>query len=626
MAGGPDSPRALEEGHQHLSRVTSPTATLAAFSDSSSPTLAKVTSGRSSGSQSVSVASAPNANRRGPARVSVPVNPHVGDPHFVGTIYDNNRNIHRSLDESTEKGKEIYLRHVQNLSRQWPRLRYLAEFMEAGTVPKKSAQLPETEVYQRKGRVKVAYIDFTNPDDLQRDLFTTREALEQGLKWATCSSSSDGSKRQEEKQETVRQNRLYIVEDLSSTTIELLGSRLSIDPTLFRDHLEDHTWFNIKDDWVEMPKLQSQLDTRQFVNLAYMRPIFFEDGGVSTLAKDQAGEWNVQRRLDFEGQVKSGKDAWWAESEHQVGLLRSKISVWSRVDDNGWTGVILVDPQVTVGHPLWNGYGQLHSPPGLSDSKDLDDGTSLLLPGIGSPFDTLISRIVSLPRSQLQTLSSDPERVTSHIYPLIFSEVLVTLEYSFTGLFQIEWQLDSQRTRHVDDLEDCIDSLHKWQRRLPFYVEYIEDSIAALRGRYHQGMTLAPPPPPPAVAAWQTSVLNDYTSLLTRLLTLQNRADKIMQMAVSIISIEESKKAMIESRNMGRITYLAFIFVPMSFVTSFLSMNEDLSQRSVIVYCVFFAISVPLLVLAVLVAMYWNRIMQWWEEKGEEKKKKNKKT
>lgn len=291
-------------------------------------------------------------------------------------------------------------------------------------------------------------------------------------------------------------------------------------------------------------------------------------------------------------------------------------------DNSRTTGVILVDPHVGAGHPLWNGYGRLSSPPGLNDPEP--DSRQLADMGL---FEALTSTIAGLSPRDRDRLAADPEHVTSHVYPFIFAEVLVTLEYSFTGLFQIEWLLDSQRTRKLDDLETCIDSLHKWQRRLPFYVEYIQDSITALEGRYHQALSAernaAGTSAAAAASCWQAGVRRDLGSLLARLQVLQLRADKIMQMAVAIISIEESKKAMLESRNMGRITYLAFVFVPMSFVTSFLSMNEDLSQRSVIVYCVFFAVAVPLSLVAVMLALYWNRIMQWWEAREETKKKQN---
>lgn len=86
-----------------------------------------------------------------------------------------------------------------------------------------------------------------------------------------------------------------------------------------------------------------------------------------------------------------------------------------------------------------------------------------------------------------------------------------------------------------------------------------------------------------------------------------------MKMAMAIISVEETKKVMLESRNISRVTYLAFL-VPLSFVTSFLGMNEELVRQSAMVYWVFFVIAVPLSIGAIVLAAYWNNIITRWEK------------
>lgn len=91
-----------------------------------------------------------------------------------------------------------------------------------------------------------------------------------------------------------------------------------------------------------------------------------------------------------------------------------------------------------------------------------------------------------------------------------------------------------------------------------------------------------------------------------------------MKMAVAIIRVEESKKAKLESRNMARITYLAFVFVPMSFVTSFLSMNTEIGE--VTVYNVFISVAIPLSIVAVVLAAYWNTVASRWKRRAALKK------
>jgi len=40
---------------------------------------------------------------------------------------------------------------------------------------------------------------------------------------------------------------LYVVEDLSSDVIEVLGSGLEIEPSFFRAHIVDYVWYNVRD-------------------------------------------------------------------------------------------------------------------------------------------------------------------------------------------------------------------------------------------------------------------------------------------------------------------------------------------------------------------------------------------
>ncbi|KAL7623739.1 hypothetical protein AAE478_005292 [Parahypoxylon ruwenzoriense] len=627
-----DNPRSLEEGTRQRKISEAPACSIArphAKTSSSDPWNA---------SSSQSVATIMNPNKRGDKTVQVVVNPHPGDVYFPGNIY------HKRKDDSETnkygqdsrllpnlalggltlnplRRDEPYLRYIKSLAQQWPRLKYLAEFMNSGTVPQRALVLSPLEIIERQTKVKVAWVDFTNPENIIQETCESRVELS-----AIISRTSQAANE--------KLRRLFIVEDLSKTIIEMLGAALDIDPSFFRCHLEDHTWYNIKDDWVEMPELESQAYNRSFITLRYMQARFFEDVTHSRAAKEHASKWNVMRRLDFQGQVKSGKNAWWEASPHQVGLLRRKVSIWSANTEKGWLGVILVDPPVNAGHPLWNGYGSLEHPPSMADAE-----LAYIRHSDIPVFDALLARISSLSAHERHSINSDPEQITSVVYPHIFAEVLVTLQYTFTGLFQIEWQLDSERTRKLEDLETALDSLHKWQRRLPFYVSWVRDSIVALEGKYslwQQTPALSPfatvKPGEPLLrydststaetaTMWRAGIRRDFVSLLARLQTLQLRADKIMKMAVAIISVEESKKAMLESRNMSRITYLAFIFVPMSFVSSFLSMNQDITSRSAMVYWVFFTVATPLSVGAVGLAVYWNDIVTWWEKKRKADKK-----
>ena len=173
--------------------------------------------------------------------------------------------------------------------------------------------------------MKASVLSFEGSQDLERQDFNTLESLSYLLK------NSDTN---------TKPHRLIVLEDLSSGLIELLGSHFDIDPRFFRGHLEDHTWFNTKDPWVELPELDSDVKRRSYFNLRYVQARYFENDLLSQAAKRQAGSFNVLRRIDLEGSAESGTVKWWDGTGGSVGLMRHKASLWvrSRKDNDAWIG------------------------------------------------------------------------------------------------------------------------------------------------------------------------------------------------------------------------------------------------------------------------------------------------
>ena len=58
-----------------------------------------------------------------------------------------------------------------------------------------------------------------------------------------------------------------------------------------------------------------------------------------------------------------------------------------------------------------------------------------------------------------------------------------------------------------------------------------------------------------------------------RVLDATQRISQKMQLRASILSIEESKRGIEQSKQVGRLTQLAFVFIPLTFVTGVFGMN-----------------------------------------------------
>jgi len=119
--------------------------------------------------------------------------------------------------------------------------------MQVSTTPLRWNLLRENEVerHDRSYRTNVVILDFPSSGNPTRKSFTSADGLEDALRGGSGNDSAD------------RPVRLLIVEDLSSRVIEILGARFDIDPAFFREHIDDYSWYNIRDRWMDPPNLKA---------------------------------------------------------------------------------------------------------------------------------------------------------------------------------------------------------------------------------------------------------------------------------------------------------------------------------------------------------------------------------
>jgi len=103
-------------------------------------------------------------------------------------------------------------------------------------------------------------------------------------------------------------------------------------------------------------------------------------------------------------------------------------------------------------------------------------------------------------------------------------------------------------------------------------------------------------------------ITEELTSIFDQANVLQNRAEKIVSVMTAVISIEEAKRAYSQSQNVSRLTYLAYVFVPLSFISSFFSMSSDIAGLKG-TFWMFFAVATPLTAMSLLLVRYYASIM-----------------
>jgi hypothetical protein len=218
-----------------------------------------------------------------------------------------------SLTLSTRKDTP-YLNHVKALSIAWPPLRYLADFMEVGTTPLrwKSLRTNPREREDRLTRTNVAILDISKSGERINGPTKCRSTkeLEDSLAQVPSEKSS---------------TRIIIVEDLSRSVVELLGAKFDIDPHFFREHIDDYTWYNIRDRWMVPRSLNSTQRYRDWFQIQHVRPRIYQTSDLYETALRTSNTFNVYRRPDSdENQFKS------LDEDSLVALSRTKTSIWIR--------------------------------------------------------------------------------------------------------------------------------------------------------------------------------------------------------------------------------------------------------------------------------------------------------
>nr|RBQ98294.1 hypothetical protein FVER53263_11871 [Fusarium verticillioides] len=524
----------------------------------------------------------------------------------LGDAYQDNKkhDVRTRLGgENWEGPKERgpYLKYVENLSKRWPQLELLHDFMEIGTVPTRWCIFPGEEkekneqrryIYhtaigprreqqkRRAQKMNVALLRFKDNGQAEQNpanhLRTTQD-LRRAIKKA-------------ETPEVGVKFSLFVVEDLSRDVIETLGSELAIDPRFFRAHITDYVWNNIRDRWREPSILQVDAKRQRWFQLRLIRSRYFENQRQLTEAKNQVNEFNVMRRLDADknqifwdkdpdptiwerlvGESSQDKDRVDARVDAKVGHMRSRATFW--LNPESTIGVILLEPTPEAGYPLWRGYPNWDEVPAFGTNgaptnavPDFQIPPSLRSKDARNPmswFEDYIfwaqrtTNFAKLTDSANQQLSI-PIQCLLH---LVCGEWLTFADYLNARLNQIDWGIVNPsffpESGGTDHQKQSLRKLHFWRRWVPQARDMLQATMSQVMDDEERGF-----------AESFKLYKDDLEIIKKRLEDYETRIDRLSTVVNSTISLTDAS-------NTSKLTILASFFIPPSLVAALLSMNMD---------------------------------------------------
>lgn len=101
---------------------------------------------------------------------------------------------------------------------------------------------------------------------------------------------------------------------------------------------------------------------------------------------------------------------------------------------------------------------------------------------------------------------------------------------------------------------------------------------------------------------WE-SLLDDIENVVYRIDIYAQRFDAMIPILTSFVQIAESRRSFAETKSITRMTYLALVFVPLTFVSSLFSMSADLGPGKKD-FWIYFTVAIPLMVVVFWVARH----------------------
>ena len=268
----------------------------------------------------------------------------------------------------------------------------------------------------------------------------------------------------------------------------------------------------------------------------------------------------------------------------------------------------------------------------LDSGNDLDhsvQGPWSQAPGQGglhpiimySPMDALDPTILESTRLRLQENSNwSKQPQTAALLPLRYGSKLRSekldrgVMYVLYEIFSMSANSESKFLAQVDstlcktlehvneDRFDGFTDLTFLRRLLHRHIQQIQTAIIALKNFQsldssdHQGSKENAASNGEVKAGTTTLwILKDFNSNLEYAKALDKQSQEGIAVLMSSASISESRKAMALQERMGKLTLLAFLFVPLSFTTSFFGMNFKELNAQVISIWTWFVMAIPVI-------------------------------
>jgi hypothetical protein len=338
--------------------------------------------------------------------------------------------------------------------------------------------------------------------------------------------------------------------------------------------------------WRDPPNLDIVSRRQNWFQLRFVRARNFLNNKLFFQGVEESKGFNVFRRLDRDFNSNNFWDKHDKE-EAKVGLTRNRATCWIQAPENnkddttnGTTPdgitymILLLDPTVETGNPLWLKYRNWAKVPTVGEPVPRDSK-----PPNGSFFEDFIywaKRPDAFGASESASSSSSICAPTQALLHLICAEWLTMVDYIKTRLNQVDWGIafPSDFLEKEEQIDEHLTKLHHWRRVVPLYREMIAETFlrvfreTALPNRMRPGRNIHEPAHKFASALgplMDTDCINayqqDFALVLGYLEEFQSRIDRLTDVVTAVINMGDSRRGYKDNKNLRKSPHSAICLV-----------------------------------------------------------------
>ncbi|KAJ5624511.1 hypothetical protein N7510_000820 [Penicillium lagena] len=420
-------------------------------------------------------------------------------------------------------------------------------------------------------------------------------------------------------------NRLFLLEDLDESSLEMLGSALHIDPVVLADQL--FTYHFSENHTIPHRTLPSLTDASRSFTLRYYELRETDD----RLAENQ-----TRRRRTFahaSRQIERWRDLATRRETH-VDVVRHNVSFWcgeglpgeDKPTPGAWNAILLVDPPVASQPAARKGYYYVldkeednapwspqiqWSKPyraGYSDLRPWLSSRSVLAPSRQSMFDDIIFYWLRAERREIDAVFDSCVNTTLFVHQIVACHWNEFLDLQFKTLSTVD--LTSKSKRHNSPGKAV--STAEWREELNYYNERLS-LLGILQRRlmwYKREMVLnlerlgfAP-----YVAGDHTSIATpsslriagrDLQAILSELDRHESRVDNLVGIVTDSINLSSALRSLHSARFGLQLSIVGAVFFPITLVAAIFSMGGDYSPGSKD-FWIPWVVAVPLVIILII--------------------------